>query len=127
MRVAEKCVILDLIFKYWVYYSAIVHFSGYRRVRCAVPDTVFFLTQREREKTKPSLNKPDEKMNNFLKKTWVISLAIASACVITFWIAGVQGHSGAAAGSLLCGGALAWVALIAMGLLKLRERNGAFD
>lgn len=88
---------------------------------------LFFLTQREREKTKPSLNKPDEEMNKFLQKTWVISLAIASACIITFWIAGVQGHSGVAAGSLLCGGALAWVALIAMGLLKLRERNGAFD
>lgn len=88
---------------------------------------LFFLTQREREKTKPSLNKPDEEMNKFLQKTWVISLAIASACIITFWITGVQGHSGTAAGSLLCGGALAWVALIAMGLLKLRERNGAFD
>ena len=88
---------------------------------------LFFLTQREREKTKPSLNKPDEKMNKFLQKTWVISLAIASACIITFWITGVQGRSGAAAVSLLCGGALAWVALIAMGLLKLRERNGAFD
>ena len=91
------------------------------------PILFFLLTQREREKPKPSLNKPDEEMNNFLKKTWVVSLIIASACVITFWITGVQGHSGAAAGSLLCGGALAWVALIAMGLLKLRERNGAFD
>ncbi|MDY4842302.1 MAG: hypothetical protein SO314_08075 [Alphaproteobacteria bacterium] len=52
-----------------------------------------------------------------------IFLVIAMMGVVIFWVAGFNGHMDVAQGSLITAGVSCWVALVSIGLRKLRQRN----
>ncbi|MBP3345994.1 MAG: hypothetical protein J6L86_03055 [Alphaproteobacteria bacterium] len=58
-----------------------------------------------------------------LEKIFTVALVIAMMGVVIFWAAGFNGHMDVAQGSLITAGVSCWVALVSIGLRKLRQRN----
>ena len=58
-----------------------------------------------------------------LEKIIIISLVIAMAGVVSFWGAGFKHYMDVALVALITSGVSCWVALVSIGLRKLRQRN----
>lgn len=66
-------------------------------------------------------------MNRRLEKIWWTALGIAEISIVGWVVFGWNGKMEAGAWSLLVGGVAAFVALGALGLKALRERNGVYE
>ncbi len=66
-------------------------------------------------------------MNRKLEMAWWVFVGIAAVAIVAFLICGCKGYMDAAAVSVVIAGIAASVALAAMGLKALRERNGSFE
>lgn len=66
-------------------------------------------------------------MNKKLEKVWWMALGVAEIAIVAWAVFGWNGKMEAAAWSFLIGGVAAFVALGAMGLKALRERNGVYE
>ena len=58
-----------------------------------------------------------------LEKFIMAALVVAMMGIIVFWIAGFNDQMQLAAGGFITAGVSAWIALIAIGLKRLRYRN----
>lgn len=66
-------------------------------------------------------------MNKKLEIAWWTFLAVAMIAVVVFAVCGFKGQLEIAGNALVTGGVSAWIALAALGLKALRERNGGFE
>lgn len=66
-------------------------------------------------------------MNKKLEIAWWTFLAVAMIAVVVFAVCSFKGQLEIAGNALVTGGVFAWIALAALGLKALRERNGCFE